>query len=793
MSTAPSLPGLQGALHPPYGNLLHGWVWHSGAPQRRWWVEILLEDITLAVVEARLYRSRLAEAGIGDGCHAFCFALPEAVWTESGRLSARLANTLRSLPGTYELGEPVDIDKNALPETIPLDGQLVIGDGGLHLHGWVNDPAQPGQSATLICSCDQRELCRATTDKQQRFTIALPLDLADGVERKVHLFANGRALPGSPARILIHRRGPRRLLRDLLERLDSGTPPPALAGEIAVLDRLLQEVEIRHPQGVAIADYQAWFNAFEAPEHPRRLTGGLIRVLIRHGQGLARTLASLLSQTHQNWRVLVIGLPDDATLPDDPRIQGQPDTAVTVEPDRLADDALLTFIEAGDHLPSQALAWVARTFHEHPIDALYTDCDEDDALGERSNPWFKPAWDFELFQGMDYLHHLFVVRAGLLKGVELSWLTDLPYLAVITLLNRSPQARPWHLPRVLYHRRYRAAFGVKMGERRRARLQALLGQHFPENPPEVLPHPSGAPALRQVRWPLLRAPRVSILIPTRDRLDLIKPCVGSLLAYTDYPNVEILILDNESREPETLDWLAELAEEPRCRVLPCPGPFNYSRINNDASRQCDGELLCLLNNDTLVPETSGHWLRDMVSKLLQPGVGAVGAKLLWANRMVQHAGIVLGVGGVAGHIGNLWMETDPGYRHLNQLARCASAVTAACLLTDRQLYRDLGGLNPDQYPVAFNDVDYCLRVRETGRRIVWTPFAPLFHLESKSRGLDHAMPEKQVRARREIAALQRRWTDQLAADPYYHPALSLYARQPPFEGLALPPRPRDPR
>lgn len=793
MNVTRSERGPQGRLHPPLGNLLHGWVWHPGFPKRRWWVEILIEELTLAVVEARLYHPGLAEAGIGDGSHAFCFALPEALFNDPAPIRARLANTHQYLPGVYRLGTVARIQSDRLADRVPLDGELVIGDGGLHLRGWVSDPSRTNEAVELICYRNGHELCRATTDDRNQFAIALPLALADGQEHRIQILANGRPLPGSPVRILTHRRGPQHLLHDLLDRLDADTPRRLLNDRIVLLDRLLHDAQVRLPQGANMADYPTWFAAFEANDYPPDPNSAPVQVLIRHGAGLERTLASLRAQTHIDWRAIILGLPDGELSSDDPRIQGRPETSVALTADWLSAETLLTFIEAGDHLPPQALAWVAWTFDATSADALYTDCDQDSALGGRGNPWFKPAWDFELFQGIDYLHHLFVVRAGLVTGYELTRINDLPYLAIAALLAQSPPDRPWHLPRVLYHRRHRAPLGSRIGERRRRLMQELLNRQAPESPPEVTAHPSDLPALRQVRWPLPRFPNITLLIPTRDRLDLIKPCVETVLAHTDYPNFEILILDNGSVEPDTLDWLDGLAAHPVCRILKCPGPFNYSRINNAGARHGDSEFICLLNNDILLPETSGHWLREMAGRLLQPDVGAVGAKLLWPNRMVQHAGVTLGVGGVAGHIGNLWLDTDPGYQSLNQLARSCSAVTAACLLTKRALYLDLGGLDGDLYPVAFNDVDYCLRIRERGLRVVWTPFASLIHLESQSRGLDHKLPEKQARARREIAGLQQRWASQLTMDPYYHPALSLYPRQAPFEGLAVPPRPRNPR
>jgi GT2 family glycosyltransferase len=265
-----------------------------------------------------------------------------------------------------------------------------------------------------------------------------------------------------------------------------------------------------------------------------------------------------------------------------------------------------------------------------------------------------------------------------------------------------------------------------------------------------------------------------VIIPTRDRGELLGPCVRGVLERTDYPAVEVLIVDNDSADPATHELLDRLVADPRVRLLRCPGPFNYPALNNLAAREARGEILLLLNNDTLVIEPG--WLHELVSHAARPGIGAVGAKLLYADRTVQHAGVVLGVGigpdTVAGHYGLGSGETDPGTFGWLSIARSVSAVTAACLAVKRSDYLRVGGMDEANLRVAFNDVDFCLRLRAVGLRNVFTPHARMLHFESKSRGYEDT-PERQARFGSEIRFMRAKWGKALDSDPAWNPNLSL--------------------
>jgi GT2 family glycosyltransferase len=294
---------------------------------------------------------------------------------------------------------------------------------------------------------------------------------------------------------------------------------------------------------------------------------------------------------------------------------------------------------------------------------------------------------------------------------------------------------------------------------------------------EQLPH-----GHYRVHWPIPSpAPKVSLIVPTRDRVELLRMCVESLLEKTRYPNFEVLVVDNRSADPEALAYLASLRGRDRVRVMSYDAPFNYSAINNLAAANCDGQVLGLVNNDIEV--ISEDWLDELVGHALRPDVGAVGAMLYYPDRTIQHAGVILGLGGIANHAYVGQPAGYPGHGARGKVAQNLSAVTAACVVVRREVFEEVGGLD-EAFEVAFNDVDFCLRLLSRGYRNVWTPFAELYHHESASRGRDDS-EEKARRFQGEVRRMERRWGDFLHADPAYNPNMSLEI--PGFE-LAQPPR-----
>jgi GT2 family glycosyltransferase len=262
---------------------------------------------------------------------------------------------------------------------------------------------------------------------------------------------------------------------------------------------------------------------------------------------------------------------------------------------------------------------------------------------------------------------------------------------------------------------------------------------------------------------------VSLLIPTRNKLDILKPCVESILEKTTYKNFEIIILDNQSTDPDILAWFREIQTNHQVKVLLYNHPFNYSAINNFGVCYAKGSIIGLINNDVEV--ISENWLSEMVTHSCRQEIGCVGAKLYYSNGQIQHAGVILGLGHVAGHAHRFAERDADGYFGRLKLVQNYSAVTGACLLVRREIYEQVGGLNEQDLPVAYNDVDFCLRVQAAGYRNLWTPHAELYHHESVSRGEDDT-PEKKARFDKEVAYMRNTWSKELDNDPCYNPNLS---------------------
>ncbi|WCM25711.1 glycosyltransferase family 2 protein [Sphingomonas sp. QA11] len=391
-------------------------------------------------------------------------------------------------------------------------------------------------------------------------------------------------------------------------------------------------------------------------------------------------------------------------------------------------------IMAGDMLaPGAASAYHAALAG---LDAriVYADDDLLDAKGHRTAPHFKPDWNSELFRHFDYLTGACIVRAPrevLEDGADAD---DWAYRLVV---QAADEGTPLHLRRVLHHRHARRRPAVPTG----IALSPIL-------------------------------PPVCIIVPTRNRVDLLRTCLSGIAA-TDYPDLEVIVVDNDSDDPETLAYLAAL-DPARHRVLHHAGAFNYSAINNRAVAEARGRMLCLLNND--VEMIGADWLAIMVTQALREDVGAVGAQLLYPDGRIQHAGVVTGVGRAAGHAHRFVRPEAEGYFRRHALPQFTSAVTAACLVVERDRFLAVGGLDERNFAVAFNDVDLCLRLNERGWQSLYEPRARLIHHESVSRGLDRD-PVGVRRFAGELAALKARWGTDESVDPFHHPELSLYSER----------------
>lgn len=516
---------------------------------------------------------------------------------------------------------------------------------------------------------------------------------------------------------------------------------------------------------------------------------------------LAEMVSSVKGQVYKNWELCLV---DDASpeqhvrrflenLSDDEgrikfvlREKNGGISAATNSALELADGDYIALLDHDDVLPAHALATMAAYINRHPdSDIFYSDEDKLDKKGRRYDHFFKPDWNLERLYGQNYLNHLTVIRATMMRslggfrsGMEGSQDYDLVLRAIA-----STKAPIIHVPHILYHWRIygdAGTFSSTQRERATASARKAIAEHFHAVGQTVAVTSAIDGFHRVVRGDPDRWPKVSVIIPTRDRSDLLKTCLEGLRR-TDYPDIEIILADNGSVETETA-LLFEEVKRFGIVGVDCSGPFNYSRVNNRAAKAARGDILLLLNNDTEIIDPA--WLKEMVRYLLQPDVAAVGAKLLYPDRTIQHAGVVLGIGGIAGHLYISEPEKASGYYGALGIVRDVSCVTAACMAIRKSVFDELGGFNETDLQVAYNDVDLCIRIREAGYRIIFTPFAVLTHHESKSRDYDSS-GEGLGRFQSDIRYVQKQWGEILNCDPFHHPSLSL--EQSRIE-LAFPPR-----
>lgn len=455
----------------------------------------------------------------------------------------------------------------------------------------------------------------------------------------------------------------------------------------------------------------------------------------------------------------------------------------------LATGDYVALMDNDDLLPEHALFFVAQAINEHPdAGLLYSDEDKITERDERFGPYFKSDYNPELFLAHNMISHLGVYRRDLMlavggfrKGFEGSQDYDL----ALRVIEQIKPEQIVHIPRVLYHwRAIPGSTALASGEKNYAAEagRKAIAEHLTRRGLAAVVEPAPhIPPMNRVRFSVPDTPPlVSIIIPTRDRLELLELCIGSLQDKTAYTQFEIIIVDNGSVESRTLAFFDQIRSD-RVRVVRDESPFNFSKLNNLGAREAKGSILCLMNNDIeiLTPE----WLDEMVSFACQKEIGCVGARLWYPDGRLQHGGVVLGVGGVANHAHYRQSKEAHGYFGRAMLHQSYSAVTAACLVVRREVYEAVNGLDED-FAVAFNDVDFCLRVRAQGLRNVWTPYAEMVHHESVSRGTEDN-PEKLARFHGEVHRMQARWQNELVTDPAYNPNLTLL--DPDFS-LAWPPR-----
>jgi O-antigen biosynthesis protein len=465
------------------------------------------------------------------------------------------------------------------------------------------------------------------------------------------------------------------------------------------------------------------------------------------------TLDSLRDQAYARWR-LHVRL--DAGTPPALLQEVQAAARVDLRIAPLAEDSAsprgfsrsdwAAVIQIGDLLPEYALAVLANTATADPdLEAIYSDEDVRGANGLFQSPLFKPDWSPLLHRSIRYLGRLLVLRLETLARKDADIATFLvEEEAVLDRILPDIQGKTvGHVRRVLYNR----------------------CEHRPRTIPRI-PNIQITPATSD--WP-----DVSIVIPTRDRANLLATCIRSLRERTDYPSLEVVIVDNGTTEPAARRLIDGLRKDKRFKILNRPGPFNYARLSNDGAREARGQMLVFLNNDTELVDSG--WLKALVHWARQPEIGVAGAKLLFPSGKIQHAGVILGMGGIAGHVYRRSMNNASGYLNQLEVAREVTAVTAACIAVERSKFEAVSGFDEQNLPVDLNDIDLCLRIAERGWTNIWTPEAVAIHLQSASRGVS-IDPFGKYRSERSYFV--ERWAEAIRDDPYFHPGFSLFAPKP---------------
>lgn len=476
-----------------------------------------------------------------------------------------------------------------------------------------------------------------------------------------------------------------------------------------------------------------------------------------------RTLASVKEQYYRHWELIV-----PAAVAGTVKSSASPDRGLVVIPGSVdgtrglelaiaaASGDYLIPLRAGHLMALPALIRFAEAVQGKGGPAIaYADQDGVSARGSRVDPWFKPQWDAEMFLSQDYVSAACAIDLHLARTVvPLEECADAGIYALLLAVSGASGRPIVHIPHVLCH------VGRATGTLSQAGRVCAVGRHLGSLGASAAPGPFDTV---KVQWPLPQPPPgVSIVIPTRDKVGLLRACVDSVLASTTYPDFELIIVDNGSTEPAALSYMSAVATDRRVRLLTYDHPFNYSAINNFAAGHSSAPFLCLLNNDTEV--VGGDWLTEMMRYAVRPEVGAVGAKLLYDDGSIQHAGVVIGVCDAAGHAHRFAPGDGPGYFGQPHITHQVSAVTAACLVVEKSKFDAVGGLDEQALAVAYNDVDLCLKLEKAGWRNMYVPHAVLLHHESKSRGQDMS-PANIDRYMRELSVLQERWGTKAYVDP----------------------------
>ncbi len=752
-----------------------GYVTDPSDPDRRFIVELFLDGFPTQIGRASLYDSKLRDAGFGDGCYRFIFTIAAEALAAARYAEVRLANMNEIVGAPIVLGDPASGAGARSGEG------HVRWIGGLRFAGWFDEPSAAIRSARAFIDA---ELVAETKTTEWRhdgdgpegiaapaFDLYVPSRFADGRVRQLRVIDDsGSEMTGSPCTFVAFENGLSRALEGFTE-IES----ERLRGKL--FDRLV-------PRSAPFASYEEWTAAFPppqiTPDRPCKVAVALIGEL-----GLDASIGSLEGQTGCDWIAGMIPEDEGQTT-----FRGE-DMRQFLETDA-ADCDIVVFTLSGASFHAGALNHLADALAAFPAAPLVY-CDVAVASeNEKEWPVAFPAFDYERMLEQGYGAYFFATRISyardaIARGAQdlfrlFNMAVDGPVMADRSQRDTETCPLPVHAPGFFARiPRPDLRDGPMV-------LAKATESHLRTRGVSAVSSPGfGAlfPAARVMRR--RQEKTVSILIPTRNRVDLLKPCVESLQRTLDFDQLELIVIDNDTSCPDTLAYFASLAAE--IRIVSVRGPFNLSRILWAGASIATGEFILLLSND--IEAIKEGWLDEMLSRLAESNVGAVGATLLRPSGGVHHSGIVLGCNFAVREAFSERMDGDPGYTDLLLVAHQCSAIAAACLLTPRRLFNEVAGFDGDRFPVDFSDVDFCLRLRARGHRIVVTPHARLLkHGPGRGRS-ENLGEEARSRAERELRNLRSAWGETLMSDPYYNPLLSLDEK--PYSALAWPPRETAPR
>jgi len=808
--------GIRGKITGIHGDVLQGWALDSRTPDLCLAIEVFYDGVFGHLVRADAW-VREPEFVQAES-HGFIVRLKSEWLKTTDRITARVANQGPWLEGAIDLGN------GSVGFSPAYASKYLYHSNGLRLMGWAaaaqNSPTYLGvrilHENRLVAQGVANRRMAFLKDKPYQghgFEIDLPWELADGVKRKLDVVTDdGEPLTGSPVEVCVTGTTHVSMVSQALCSLLNGKADKRnlqASDSLQALLPVLTAHERLYPSTFGFSHYQQWCELYQAPPLQERLSVKCAVLVVSEtlkDAGCEQSVQSVLSQRLPEEQVDCLVVKPLALM------QALRQVASTAD--------LIVPVFSGDQLAPHAVDMMAKSLSSLSSGSSllsgwgYADSDTLQDPGNftqrgqpggfcRIRPWLKPDWDETLFYGRDYVTPGIYLSAAAVKAVLAqcdrageSFSTWSEFLVRVIAVVGDPV----HLHWVLYHERSSQSDGSlkvapnieRSGHVRRLshqnRLLALnwlVNERVPGAFVQVDAHGPADDNRYRVVWPLPKTlPTVSVIIPTRDGFELLQAVTEGLMERTSYPQLELLVVDNESTCPKTSALFGRL-KKAGAKVLSYPKPFNYSAINNLAAEHAKGELLLFLNND--IEMIDADWLSEMVVQFQRPDIGVVGKKLLWPNSMVQHAGVVVGINGLAAHAFTACHADDPGYQGLNLVDREQSAITGACLMIRREDFMRVGGFDEDSLPVAFNDVDLCLKVRQKGKKVVLTTGLPLIHNESSSRGKEDSA-QKMARARRERDTFIARWmlSDKPFQDPYYHPGLNRDYLSGPYTGLGQP-------